>query len=152
MSRPWQPTQENLLSLLVEAQSLSNPFSVMETAHFFRIGGQYLPDDELAKLYLPRLTGKTNTSLLTRYRLLLTLEEEIQQFVHDSFIAETMAYELVKLNAADRYSLLGIFRDFPTRRGKAETTLLLAQGYHLSSTDRDLGPSPGACSEADTRA
>ncbi len=109
---------ETLLSLLVEDQSLSNPFSVMETAHFFRIGRQYLPDDELAKLYLPRLTGKTNTSLLTRYRLLLTLEEEIQQLVHDSLIAESMAYELVKLNAVDRFSLLGIFRDFQLGGGK----------------------------------
>jgi ParB family chromosome partitioning protein len=115
---PLPTLPQTLLSLLIEDQSLSNPFSVMETAHFFRIGRQYLPDDELAKLYLPRLTGKTNTSLLKSYRLLLSLEDEIQQFVHDSFITENMAYELVKLSPVDRLSLLGIFRDFQLGGGK----------------------------------
>jgi hypothetical protein len=115
---PLATRPQTLLTLLVEAQSLSNPFSAMERAHFFRIGSRYLSDDELAKLYLPRLTGKANTSLLKGYRLLLALEDEIQQFVHDSFISENMAYELVRLSSADRYSLVDIFRDFQLGGGK----------------------------------
>lgn len=109
---------QTLLSLLIEAQGLTGSFSVMEIAHFFRIGSRYLPDDELAKLYLLRLTGKTNTSLLKGYSRLLSLENEIQQFVHDSLITENMAYELVRLSSVDRFSLLDIFRDFQLGGGK----------------------------------
>lgn len=115
---PLTTTPEVLLSLLVENQSLSAPFSPMEAAHFFRIGARYLQIEELARRYLPRLTGKTNLSHLKGYHLLLSLEQKVQLLVHSLFITENMAYELVKLGSADRLALIRLFRDFQLGGGK----------------------------------
>lgn len=109
---------DRLLNLLIEAQSRSASFSPMETAHFFKIGARYLPEEELANRYLPRLAGKKNPSLLKGYRLLLSLEDEVQQLVHSSFIPESMAYELVKLESSDRLCLVHLFREYQLGGGK----------------------------------
>lgn len=115
---PATTATDMLLNLLIEAQGISASFSPMEAAYFFKIGARYLSEEELARRYLPHLTGKNNPSLLKGYHLLLSLEDAVQQLVHGFFIPENMAYELVKLGSTDRLCLVRLFRDFQLGGGK----------------------------------
>ena len=118
---------QEILALLLASQSCHAPLSPMETAYFLKICGDLMPPEEVAESFLSRLTGRNSISLLPRYNRLLALESGLQILVHQRFIAETMAFELLQLTADDRNKLASLFADFQMGGSKQRRFFSLAR-------------------------
>lgn len=124
---PPESSPHDILSFLLASQGCNAPLSPMEKAYFLKICGEFLAPEEIAKLFLPRLTGRGSRTLLPRYRRLLTLEPGLQKHVHHGLISEATVLEMLHLEVEDRTTLAALFTDFQMGGGKQRRFFSLAR-------------------------
>ena len=122
---PCSTPPEEVLSILLEIHRFNSPFSPMEVAYFCKIGLQHLPIEKFTETLLARITGRCNVSTTLKYIQLVSLENELQHLVHNLFINESMAHELLKLTPEDRIRITQLFKRFQMGGGKQKRFLSL---------------------------
>ncbi|AGF79112.1 ParB-like nuclease [Desulfocapsa sulfexigens DSM 10523] len=118
---------KNILSYIVEDQSLSGNFSAMEKAYFFSHCLKYMDSKEAAALFFTILHQKIQPHTINKCLDLIELELDIQISIHNGIIGEKTAHELLKMSPEDRQLLHGIFIDLQLGGGKQKRLLSLCK-------------------------
>ncbi len=124
---PEDSSPKNILSYVVEDQSLSGNFSAMEKAYFFSRCLKYMDGKEAAALFLTILHQKIQAHTINKCLALTGLELDIQVSIHNGTIDEKTAHELLKMSQEDRQMLHSVFIDLQLGGGKQKRLLSLCK-------------------------
>lgn len=107
----------DLLALLHEEYAGSRPLSAMEQAYFFQLCRQHLDTSEQYALYAT-LGLQAKPHFIDRTLELLSLELPLQAGLMEGTISESLARELLKLDASDRTGIYALFLQLNIGGGK----------------------------------
>ncbi len=122
---------KRILHYILLDQALSGPLNPVEKASFFSICNRYANLDTAANLFFSVLEEKIQLHTIKRLLLLLQLEPEIQNSIHNGHIGEKVALELQQLSLDDRTILYKIFQDLELGNGKQKRLLTLTKELAL---------------------
>lgn len=131
---------QQILSYIIEDQSLSGTLSAMEKACFFSYCLKYMDNKEIASHFLPIFNEKIQPHTIRKLLELLKLEPDIQISVHNGSIGEKTAADLLKMSSGDRQLLHTVFMNLKLGGGKQKRLLSLCRdlAYREETTITEL--------------
>jgi hypothetical protein len=122
-----QTSPEKILRYILEDQFLTGTLSPMEKAYFFSYSLPLIGIDLTRELFISIYGDKIQNHLITNSLLLLKLESELQHNIHFGKINEKLAFELLRLNSADRLTLHNLVQELELGGGKQKRLLSLSK-------------------------
>ncbi len=108
-------------------QQLNGVLSPIEAAYFLKYCLEKIEEKEVINFFLPRLKYKQQATILHQVLNLSTLDENIQRHIHNGFICDKIAFELLELPPEDRSSISALFELLQPGTGKQKRILLLSR-------------------------
>ncbi len=118
---------QQILQYVLADQLLTGSLSSMEKACFFHFGLEHIGIDSTKEIFLSFIGGTIQNHRIEKTVLLLDLEPELQQGVHDGSIHEKLAFELLRLGSLDRLTLHSLFKELELGGGKQKRLMTLSR-------------------------